>query len=191
MLDLDAHVDLDTPAYDLDGNPVGTTPPVTIGGGRPFTVKKPHRPKLAPFVAIRERIVGTATATFGPLEAAAHAVIVHDGHARSHIRSRIRAVAIRTVLAPAVTKSTFTADSRADRTVLAATVIRLHSPTFRSAALRTINGKASISSLPTSFADATITRTATATAHTTQRSEASAYITFDVRADEDELLLLL
>jgi hypothetical protein len=65
MLDLDAAVDLDTPLYDLDGNPVGPVQTVH-GGGHPIHFK--------PFVPRKERIVGYATATLGPLEAHAAAV---------------------------------------------------------------------------------------------------------------------
>ena len=68
MLDLDAVVDLDTPAFDLDG--FAGQPVIAHGGGTPVHFK--------PFIAVHDRIVAQATATFGPLEAHAVAVKTFD-----------------------------------------------------------------------------------------------------------------
>jgi hypothetical protein len=69
VLDLDATVDLDSPDWDLDGNPVGQ-PAIAHGGGTPVHFR--------PFMPIRAAIVARAAAELGPLEAHAAAVRTLD-----------------------------------------------------------------------------------------------------------------
>jgi hypothetical protein len=69
VLDLDAVVDLDTSAFDLDGFPVGQ-PVIAHGGGTPVHFR--------PFVPIRARIVGTAHAELGPVTSSAVLVVTLD-----------------------------------------------------------------------------------------------------------------
>jgi hypothetical protein len=189
MLDLDAVVDLDTSAYDLDGVPTGTpvTPPVTLPGGHTsFKV----RPKVAQFVPRKERIVGHATATLGPLEAHAHAVIVHDGTARARTRSRARAEATRTVISHAATGCTVSARCDAGRTVYATTAARLRLAQFGSDARRTVYADGTSSGQHEARADATVTRIGTATTRCDCTAEGLAFVTLDIRAQEAFLLLL-
>jgi hypothetical protein len=189
MLDLDAVVDLDTSAYDLDGVPTGTpvTPPVTLPGGH----GRITRPKVAQFVPRKERIVGHATAVLGPFEAPAHAVIIHAGSARSKTRSSALAQATRTVISRATVDCTLSARCDASRTVLADTAAQLRPPTFRSTALRSILADGHTSHQSEARADATVTRIGTAATRCDCTAEGLAFVTLDIRAEEDELLLLL
>jgi hypothetical protein len=70
ILDLDAAgVDLDSGAWDLDGNPVGQ-PVITHGGGTPVHFR--------PFVPRKELIVGTAHAELGSVTSIAAAFVTLD-----------------------------------------------------------------------------------------------------------------